>query len=1401
MHPNIDDFLRDETLEPGLRNELGDVLYDELRELAERDVGQMPRTHSRSVFILPNFMGSKLARSHLPLDDAIWIDPGDIAQGGTAKLALDAHHGTIEAPDVLWCAYARMRARLRQAHLNAEFLPYDWRLSSHSNGESALRQLRRRGVTEAVIIAHGAGGLVARRMAELDPHGKTIAQVVTIAAPNHGCYAPVEMLRLTHTAVQKLGKLDRLHTAVTFATDVLRHLPGLLELIPSPTQRTVDFFQPSAWPRDGVRPHDTALAAAAARRAALGNVDDRFTQIIGIGQSTRVDAKAGRDGVTFVDSLDGDGTVPRTLAEMGDGARYYVDCEHSAMCNNVSIINACISIIERGTAPLPQRPPLIEAAPVDVHESALRTRAEAVANAMPANPPVRDDLLDGFVSGAASPSFDLLPQPVTHRHAHHRQTAPADIAPAPEPIRPDVHAAETVSRVTPPDINATKLASSIDALMEAALAATDLSDVVRFATKRDHIDSAAGPAFRSDATAGLVQAWRAIDSLLREIGEPDDPDLIDTRTNYSTWRRNADDGRTGGDDFCALARGISAGRAVARLRLSDGSLGTGFLVGPNLILTAREVIADRSAVSGGWASFCYELADSGFPRCPKHFALTDDVFLTSPKLGYTFVSLEPVNSDGTKLSEFGQLSLLPRPGKVLKREPVTVIEHPGGQYKSISLRENVVIGRVDAHLYYTARAALRAAGAPVMNSEWQVAALHQCAIPHPDRHARDIAHCGTRISRIVADVEHASRANVADAVAVEAALQRGREEAGEYAVTRPLGLDAPPPRPMLPASLHAQTPPLWSAQDARAVVSERGLAVLVGHELGSVAYYTQVLDEAPSWPSATSGVTIGVRYDLAAHTIREFACDWRAHLSASDYNRLAQAIGFVGEAARQKTAELADIRIPLRVATEVFETATLPKHVALTYHALPRPALDELHPHCVSALVSLTANRGANFGTPGDRYREMRNIFAHLESRRYARIAPELRSMKRLWSMTDLGGLLRRREDEAALFEAGLRAMHSGPQPLVQPLDADPWLEQVDQIGDVVSASAQPSTPETLQTAFWPSNHRNAPDTWHLPAVPPGAAFELTADLIERFIALNAFAPETASHGKLILGLRGCAVQQGEAVEGALAARLIVATPEHHAFRCLIGVFDTHARSVSLYPASTVPSHLNMRNYSLGKDRCNMLPTGCYRYCVGTHYGIAGALTYVLRQGDGPEPEDASHVTVVRSTTSLSYSVRDTWDKTRPANNIHPGLLDNAFASAGSLTVKGSQAPDRAWSTGSGHWAAFRAAAGFDGKQWGEPYDLVLVTGHELATLAHAPSPENYTCLRQGSHGERVKTLQRDLGITADGIFGPTTAHALARRQIQSLGFATGTWSPAMASTLGLSFVPAPHTASHPPSM
>lgn len=85
------------------------------------------------------------------------------------------------------------------------------------------------------------------------------------------------------------------------------------------------------------------------------------------------------------------------------------------------------------------------------------------------------------------------------------------------------------------------------------------------------------------------------------------------------------------------------------------------------------------------------------------------------------------------------------------------------------------------------------------------------------------------------------------------------------------------------------------------------------------------------------------------------------------------------------------------------------------------PGMKSLKPKTQAALVSLGFNRGLDLtkkaDDPIDRRREMRDLRAAVAAKNYFEIARLLRSMKRIWENENMGGLIKRREDEACLVD------------------------------------------------------------------------------------------------------------------------------------------------------------------------------------------------------------------------------------------------------------------------------------------------------------------------------------------------------------------------------------------------
>jgi V8-like Glu-specific endopeptidase len=203
-----------------------------------------------------------------------------------------------------------------------------------------------------------------------------------------------------------------------------------------------------------------------------------------------------------------------------------------------------------------------------------------------------------------------------------------------------------------------------------------------------------------------------------------------------------------------LTRGLQVARSVAYIEVRMGAktwAGTGFLVGPRLLLTAYHVIPGE-----GFA------VDQVLPHCLFRFNYEEDlqgkivngkgfraVKAISPceELDYIFIELE-----GSPGSELGWVSL--QHGTVKKGERVNIIQHPQGEPKQISLQNNFVEHVGENVIQYTTSTLPGSSGAPVFNDQWELVAMHQRAVrlSDPATHRTYFRNQGTLAGKMLSGI-------------------------------------------------------------------------------------------------------------------------------------------------------------------------------------------------------------------------------------------------------------------------------------------------------------------------------------------------------------------------------------------------------------------------------------------------------------------------------------------------------------------------------------------------------------------------------------------------------------------------------------------------------------------------
>ena len=204
-----------------------------------------------------------------------------------------------------------------------------------------------------------------------------------------------------------------------------------------------------------------------------------------------------------------------------------------------------------------------------------------------------------------------------------------------------------------------------------------------------------------------------------------------------------------------LQIGLNISKSVCRISIRDSrgvvvGHGTGFLVAPNIILTNNHVINSYEVASNSIAEFNYQ-DDENFMPCPTYnFRLNPQTFfITNVKLDFTLVALNENVTNQKHLEDFGYLKMTQKEGTILPEEYVSIIQHPKGGPKSLTLRENKVSGLKENFIHYLTDTEPGSSGSPVFNDQWTLVALHHSGVPNPEIKDEWIANEGILISAIV----------------------------------------------------------------------------------------------------------------------------------------------------------------------------------------------------------------------------------------------------------------------------------------------------------------------------------------------------------------------------------------------------------------------------------------------------------------------------------------------------------------------------------------------------------------------------------------------------------------------------------------------------------------------------
>ncbi|MCF0049553.1 serine protease [Dyadobacter sp. LJ53] len=201
---------------------------------------------------------------------------------------------------------------------------------------------------------------------------------------------------------------------------------------------------------------------------------------------------------------------------------------------------------------------------------------------------------------------------------------------------------------------------------------------------------------------------------------------------------------------CYLSDGTRVRRTVGRIHIYERerrvSWGTGFLVGPCLLLTNQHVLDSIETARASRVEFDYEEDNTGSTPPTAIFNFEPDVFFVSnPAKGGLDFALVAVSanarSDSSKgnvpLSDYGYNLLYEELGKLIKGEAINAIHHPEGQTRRISIRENRLTAIDDPALketwiHYETDTEEGSSGSPLFNDQWEVVGIHHSGVEARD---------------------------------------------------------------------------------------------------------------------------------------------------------------------------------------------------------------------------------------------------------------------------------------------------------------------------------------------------------------------------------------------------------------------------------------------------------------------------------------------------------------------------------------------------------------------------------------------------------------------------------------------------------------------------------------------
>jgi endonuclease G, mitochondrial len=184
-------------------------------------------------------------------------------------------------------------------------------------------------------------------------------------------------------------------------------------------------------------------------------------------------------------------------------------------------------------------------------------------------------------------------------------------------------------------------------------------------------------------------------------------------------------------DVAFLSRGVDQAASVCRIELEGQkqAIGTGFLLGPDLVLTNYHVlqagIADDPAnITKFRLSFGRLTSAIGTETAGQTFVLADNPIVhSSPtnELDYVLLKVEPAILNSDIIHPVSYIQTSPPKGS-----GIHVLQHPDGDSMKVVFGTNGITGvyQENGLIQYISQTSTGSSGSPCFNDDWQLVALH-----------------------------------------------------------------------------------------------------------------------------------------------------------------------------------------------------------------------------------------------------------------------------------------------------------------------------------------------------------------------------------------------------------------------------------------------------------------------------------------------------------------------------------------------------------------------------------------------------------------------------------------------------------------------------------------------------